>query len=128
MPALLSKLRHHLDAYVFTHILLVDRLVQHAANRIRNYSAVTTACLMIRRTLFEEMGGLDEKNLAVAFSDVDLCLRLRREGYLIVYTPYALLYHKESASRGHRVDPEEDSYMMTKWRNEILSDPYYSPN
>jgi GT2 family glycosyltransferase len=98
------------------------------ANRIRNYSAVTAACLMIRRKLFEEIGGLDEKNLAVTFNDVDLCLRLRRQGYLIVYTPYALLYHKESASRGHGVDPDEDSYMMTKWRNEILSDPYYSPN
>ncbi|PYT05757.1 MAG: hypothetical protein DMF60_10900, partial [Acidobacteria bacterium] len=98
------------------------------ANRIRNYSAVTAACLMIRRTLFEQMGGLDEERLAVSFNDVDLCLRLRREGYLIVYTPYALLYHKESASRGHTVDPDEDSHMLAKWRKEILSDPYYSPN
>jgi hypothetical protein len=98
------------------------------ANRIRNYSAVTAACLMIRRTLFEQIGGLDEVHLGVAFNDVDLCLRLRREGYLIVYTPYALLYHKESASRGHTVDPEEDSHMLVKWRNELLSDPYYSPN
>ena len=96
------------------------------ANRIRNYSAVTAACLMIRRELFEEMGGLDEENLAVAFNDVDLCLRLRRRGYLVVYTPYALLYHKESASRGHIVNPNEVSYMMTNWRDEILSDPYYN--
>src|SRR2546427_1244508 len=95
---------------------------------IRNYSAVTGACLMIRRTLFEEIGGLDEENLAVAYNDIDLCLRLRRAGYLIVYTPYALLYHKESASRGYRWNPAEVSYVMTKWQNEILNDPYYSPN
>jgi len=97
-------------------------------NRIRNYSAVTAACLMIRRKLFEEIGGLNEKNLPVAFNDVDLCLRLRRAGYLIVYTPYALLYHKESASRGNAVDMDEVSYMTTTWRNEILNDSYYSPN
>jgi GT2 family glycosyltransferase len=95
---------------------------------IRNYSAVTGACLMIRRTLFEEIGGLDEENLAVAYNDIDLCLRLRKTGYLIVYTPYALLYHKESASRGYRWNQAEISYMMKKWRDEILNDPYYNPN
>jgi GT2 family glycosyltransferase len=98
------------------------------ANCIRNYSAVTGACLMIRRELFEEIGGLDEENLAVSFNDVDLCLRLRRGGYLIVYTPYALLCHRESASRGRTVSQDEVSFMMTKWRNEILNDPYYNPN
>jgi GT2 family glycosyltransferase len=97
-------------------------------NLIRNYSAVTAACLMMRRTLFEEVGGLDEKNLPVAFSDVDLCLRLRRLGYLVVYTPYALLYHIESASRGDTTDPNEIAYMWTTWRDELLSDPYYHPN
>jgi O-antigen biosynthesis protein len=98
------------------------------AHIIRNYTAVTAACLMIRRTLFEDIGGLDEDNLGVAFNDVDLCLRLRRAGYLVVFTPYALLYHKESASRGNIVDPNEVSYMMTNWRREILSDPYYNPS
>jgi GT2 family glycosyltransferase/predicted CoA-binding protein len=96
-------------------------------NIIRNYSAVTAACLMVRRALFEDFGGLDEDNLPVAFNDVDLCLRLRRAGYLVVYTPYALLYHKESASRGYAINTDEDSYLMTKWRKEILSDPYYNP-
>jgi GT2 family glycosyltransferase len=98
------------------------------ASRIRNFGAVTAACLMIRRQLFEQMGGLNERKLAVSFNDVDLCLRLRRRGYFIVFTPYALLYHKESASRGYIVDPNEVSYMMSNWRNEILSDPYYNPN
>jgi len=98
------------------------------ASRIRNFGAVTAACLMIRRELFEQMGGLNERRLAISFNDVDLCLRLRRRGYLIVFTPYALLYHKESASRGYIVNPTEVSYMMSNWRNEILSDPYYNPN
>jgi O-antigen biosynthesis protein len=97
-------------------------------NLIRDYSAVTGACLMIRRTLFEDLNGLDEENLAVAFNDVDLCLRLRRAGYLIVYTPYALLYHKESASRGYSTNQAEVSYMGAKWENELLNDPYYNPN
>lgn len=98
------------------------------AGVIRDFSAVTAACLMIRRELFEDVGGLDEENLAVGFNDVDLCLRLKKRGYLVVYTPYALLYHKESASRGRVVNRNEVSYMMTNWRNEILSDRYYNPN
>jgi len=97
-------------------------------NLVRNYSGMTGACLMLRRKLLEEIGGLDEENLSVAFNDVDLCLRLRKAGYLNVYTPYALLYHKESASRGYQVNQAEVAYMMTKWRDEILNDPYYSPN
>jgi len=97
-------------------------------NVTTNYSAVTGACLMIRRRLFAEFGGLDEDNLPVAYNDLDLCLRLREAGYLIVYTPYALLYHKESASRGYAVNRAEVSYVTTKWENEILNDPYYNPN
>jgi glycosyltransferase involved in cell wall biosynthesis len=100
----------------------------HFPNLIRNYGAVTAACLMIRREVFNEMGGLNEQELAVAFNDVDLCLRLRKRGYLIVYTPYALLYHHESASRGYDLDRKEVQYMMAKWRQELMSDPYYNPN
>ena len=65
----------------------------------RNYSAVTGACLLTRRDVFEEMGGFDEERLPVTFNDVDLCLKMRRAGYLIVYTPFAKLYHHESATR-----------------------------
>ncbi|HKQ06591.1 MAG TPA: glycosyltransferase family 2 protein [Blastocatellia bacterium] len=96
-------------------------------NIIRNYSAVTAACLMIRRELFDEIEGLNEE-LPVAFNDVDLCLRLRQLGYLIVYTPYALLYHHESASRGNDVNSAESSYMRAHWHHELLDDPYYNPN
>jgi O-antigen biosynthesis protein len=97
-------------------------------NVIRNYSAVTAACMMIRRELYNEMGGLNEYDLAIGFNDVDFCLRLRKRGYLIVYTPYALLYHHESATRGSAVNEQEISYMLTKWHDEITNDPYYNPN
>ena len=73
----------------------------------RNYSAVTGACLLTRRDVFEEIGGFDEERLPVAFNDVDLCLKMRRAGYLIVYTPFAKLYHHESASRRRSVEALE---------------------
>lgn len=95
---------------------------------IRDYSAVTGACLMIRRDLFLEIGGLDEEHLPVNFNDVDLCLRLREKGFLIVYTPYAVLEHRESASRKPAVDPREEAYMMAQWGAIIDRDPYYNPS
>lgn len=95
---------------------------------IRNYSAVTAACLMIRKSVYEEVGGMDE-HLAVTFNDVDLCLRLRAHGYLIVYTPYAQLYHHESRSRWYRPPrPEDVQYMLDRWGTVIARDPYYNPN
>jgi O-antigen biosynthesis protein len=94
----------------------------------RNYSAVTAACMMLRRAVFEEVGGLDEGNLGVAFNDVDLCLRLRGRGYLILYTPYAELYHHESASRGFGLNPAEVRYMRERWGEVLDNDPYYNPN
>ncbi|HWX41575.1 MAG TPA: glycosyltransferase family 2 protein [Blastocatellia bacterium] len=97
-------------------------------NLIMNYSAVTAACMMVRRELYNAMGGLNDKDLAVAFNDVDFCLRLRREGYLIVFTPYSVVYHHESASRGHRVNMREAFYMMENWHDQIVEDPYYNPS
>jgi len=94
----------------------------------RNYSAVTAACMMVRRSVFEEIGGFDEKNLRVAYNDVDLCLRMRERGYLIVYTPYAELYHHESASRGLGGTTEEAVYMREHWGRVLDEDPYYNPN
>ncbi|MCK7513782.1 MAG: glycosyltransferase family 2 protein [Desulfobacterales bacterium] len=70
------------------------------ARLMQEFSAVTGACLMVRKSLFESLGGLDEKNLAVAFNDVDFCLRAREAGWRVVWTPYAELYHYESKSRG----------------------------
>lgn len=94
-----------------------------------NYSAVTGACMMLRREVFEEVGGFDEENFAVAFNDVDLCLRIRERGYFIVYTPHAKLYHHESASRGLYSDrPEEPRHMRERWGGTLDNDPYYNSN
>jgi GT2 family glycosyltransferase len=94
----------------------------------RNYSAVTGACLMSRRAVFLEVGGLDEI-FPVDFNDVDYCLRVRRAGYRIVYTPYARLFHHESASFGARQqDPAGIAEMKRRWHKEIERDPYYNSN
>jgi GT2 family glycosyltransferase len=93
---------------------------------VSNYSAVTAACMLTRRGAFEEVGGL-----AVAFpvnyNDVDYCLRLRRRGYRIVYTPEVTLWHYESSSRGLR-PPEQDErdLMLQRWGPVLREDPYYS--
>jgi len=101
----------------------------------QNYSAVTAACLVMRRVVFNEVGGLDEKNLPVAFNDVDLCLKIGAAGYRIVWTPYAELYHRESASRGADTSPRkffrlqrELRYMRQRWGAVIAHDPCYNPN
>ncbi|KXS55224.1 MAG: family 2 glycosyl transferase [Marinobacter sp. T13-3] len=98
-------------------------------------SAVTAACLLTYRSLYQELGGLDEENLAVAFNDVDFCLRIREAGYRVVYTPYAELYHYESVSRGKDDDPvkkaraeREVAYMRARWADVIERDPFYNPN
>jgi len=105
------------------------------ANLTSNFSAVTAACLVVRKTIFEEVGGLNEDDLAIAFNDVDFCLRVATAGYRNLWTPYAELYHHESATRGRDERPEqkarlasEESYMKTIWGDWITSDPAYSPN
>lgn len=101
----------------------------------QDYSAVTAACMMVKRSAFDAVGGLSEE-LAVAFNDIDFCMKLRKAGYLIVYNPYAELYHYESKSRGLEDTPEkvarfnkEIATFEKKWP-EILKkgDPYYNPN
>jgi O-antigen biosynthesis protein len=95
---------------------------------VRNCSAVTGACMMIRRNVFERFGGFDEINLPTCFQDTDLCLKIVEGGLRIVYTPFARLYHYESASKrvitGHR----ELTHMQTRWAEWIKNDPYYNPN
>ena len=102
---------------------------------IQNYSAVTAACILFRKKVYDEVGGMDDKHLAIAFNDIDFCLRIREKGYLIVYTPYAELYHHESASRGYEDTPEKQSrfakeirFMKEKWGNTLQIDPYYNLN
>ena len=94
---------------------------------IRNYSAVTAACMLVRRDAFEAVGGFDEE-LKVAFNDVDFCIRVREKGYRIAWTPYAELYHHESATRGFDLDPREIEFMKRRWKNELVNDPYYNRN
>lgn len=101
----------------------------------QNLSCCTAACLLLRRDVWEQVGGLDE-NFAIAFNDVDLCMRIRKAGYLIVFTPYAELYHYESKSRGLEDTPEKQERFagevrrfMGKWSAELAAgDPYYNPN
>jgi len=99
----------------------------------RNVSAVTGACMMIRRETFEEVGGFDEQ-YQIAYNDVDLCLKIRSKGYLIVWTPFAEFYHHESLTRGKPSTKEkwqremsERNYLLSKWDKVIKDgDPYYS--
>jgi glycosyltransferase involved in cell wall biosynthesis len=94
----------------------------------RNFSAVTAACLMTRRAVFDEAGGFDEA-FPIDFNDVDYCLRVRRAGYRVVYTPYARLHHHESASFGARQqDPAGIAEMKRRWPEVIARDPYYNSN
>jgi GT2 family glycosyltransferase/polysaccharide pyruvyl transferase WcaK-like protein len=95
---------------------------------IRNCSAVTGACMLFRREVYEEMGGLEER-LGVAFNDVDFCLRAREKGYQIVYTPHAVLYHHESATRGTLHPDEDERFFRARWGDPgDYRDPYYNPN
>lgn len=102
---------------------------------VQDLSAVTAACLLTWRQLYQELGGLDEHHLPVAFNDVDFCLRVRESGLRVVWTPYAELYHHESVSRGKDQSPEDKAradrelaYMRKRWKQRLLHDPFYNPN
>lgn len=119
-------------AFVRTHDS--DLSYMHRAKCIQDYSCVTAACLLTKRSLFDAVGGFTEK-LAVAFNDVDYCMKVRAPGKLVVYNPYAKFYHYESKSRGMEDTPEK----LARFHSEILTfgttwkdilrdgDPYYSP-
>jgi GT2 family glycosyltransferase len=101
----------------------------------RRVSAVTGACMALRRSTYLEVGGLDEANLPVAFNDVDLCLRLCERGYGVVWTPHSELRHLESASRGPDTDAErlarlqcDADYLRQRWPAILNGDPYYNVN
>ena len=102
----------------------------------QNLSAVTAALLMVKKRLYEEVGGLDEENLKIAFNDVDFCLKLTEKGYSNVYTPWVEAYHYESKSRGEEDTPEkrlrfqrEVEFMMERWEKVLKNgDPYYNRN
>ncbi|SCX72740.1 glycosyltransferase family 2 protein [Variovorax sp. EL159] len=102
---------------------------------MQGFSAVTAACLVVRRALYEQVGGLDEVHLKVAYNDVDFCLRLREAGYRNVWTPYAELFHHESATRPSDLSEAqierflgEERYMKNRWGDLLFNDPAYNPN
>lgn len=97
--------------------------------------AVTGACLLVRKSIYKQVGGMDEDNLQVAFNDVDFCLKMHEAGYRNLWTPYAELYHHESKSRGQDDTPDkkarfkaEGDFMQNKWSDCLLNDPMYSPH
>lgn len=101
---------------------------------VQQYSAVTAACLLVRRKIYLEVGGMNER-LAVAYNDVDFCLKVKKAGYKNVYTPFAELYHHESLSRGPEDTFEKQErykqevhYMWTTWKPELQNDRCYNPN
>ena len=102
---------------------------------VQNVSAVSSACMMLRREVWDKVGGMDE-DWAVTFNDVDLCMRIHKAGYFIVWTPFAELYHYESKSRGYEDTPEkrkrfkgEVLRFRSRWAKELeAGDPYFNPN
>lgn len=105
------------------------------ANIVNNFSAVTAACMMVKTSIYDEVNGLDE-NFQVAFNDVDFCMKVRDKGYLVVYTPFAKLYHYESKTRGDEDTPEkrkrfagEIKLFKSKWAKQLHDgDPYFNKN
>lgn len=121
--------------HAFKHLRRHEPGVQFRPHLVQNLSAVTAACLAVRKSVFEEVGGLDAARLTVAFNDVDFCLRIQAKGYRNLYTPAAELYHHESASRGAEDSPEkirrfqsEIAVMKERWGDSLLNDPAYNPN
>ncbi len=109
---------------------MLDELVT-----VNEVSAVTAACLIVRRSIYEEVGGLDAEGFAVAYNDVDFCLKVRARGYRNLWTPFAELNHHESVSRGRDLSPRtaerfdrENLNLRLRWGETLLDDPYYSPN
>jgi len=94
----------------------------------RNCSAVSGACLLTRRDVLNQVGGFDAVRLPAAYNDIDLCLKMRRAGYLIVYTPFAKLFRHQSASHDAGVDGAEAAVMRERWPVLLERDPYYNPN
>ena len=116
-------------------------LAQHAGGYVgrallaQSFSAVTAACLVIQKARFNEVGGFDAEHLAVAYNDVDLCLRLREAGYTNVWTPHAELIHHESISRGRDISAKnlerflrERAWMLERWGDALRFDPAYNLN
>ena len=108
---------------------------QFRPHLVQGLSAVTAACLLIRKATYLQVEGLDAEHLAVAFNDVDFCLKVQAAGYRNLFTPFARLLHHESASRGAEDTPEkirrfqqEIAFIQGKWGEHLRCDPAYNPN
>ena len=127
---------HGLAGHAHKNLSRKDTGYFNRADMIQSYSAVTAACLVIQKSIFLEVGGLNETDLCVAFNDVDLCAKLIRAGYQNIWTPYADLYHHESATRGPddanqatlKRTAKEASYIQRHWSSLLAKDPAYNPN
>jgi GT2 family glycosyltransferase len=102
-----------------------ERQVSRQLQVTRNCSAVSAGCMLTRRDVFQEVGGFDE-SLPDAFADIDLCLKMRRAGYLIVCTPFAKLYKHEP--RADNIDMGSEAIMRERWPDVVQRDPYYNAN
>jgi glycosyltransferase involved in cell wall biosynthesis len=105
------------------------------ASLINSFSAVTAACMVVKKSIYEAVNGFNEIDLPISYNDVDFCLRLMEAGYRNVFNPFAELYHHESFSRGKEIKPDGDGqfnreidYMRKHWGHVLLSDPAYNPN
>ncbi len=131
-------LGHGVAGHAYSHIDESDDFCDYRRllNVVSNYHAVTAACMMVERRLFDAAGGFNEVDLKVAFNDVDFCLRLEAMGKVNVYTPFAELYHHESISRGNDAYDEEKqkryekevNYMLSQYLDVIKNDRYYNKN
>lgn len=120
---------------LFTGMPAAQSGYMNKAALLQDLSAVTAACMMVKKSVYEEVGGMDAA-FSVAFNDVDLCLRIREKGYLVVYDPYVEMYHHESKTRGTEDTKEkirrfqsEIELMRSRWIKILKEgDPYYNPN
>ena len=105
------------------------------AQLAQEFSAVTAACMVVRRAVYLQVGGMDENNLVVDFKDIDFCLKIRQAGYRVIWTPHAQLVHHESATRGANRSAEqlarygrELACLRERWSRWLDHDPAYNPN
>lgn len=125
----------HEPIHYYTGTRKTDTGYTERLNLVQDVSAVTAACMLVRRSVWDEVGGLDEA-FAVAYNDVDFCLRIRKAGYLVVWTPFAELEHFESKSRGidgtakkQQRRAAEVALLNSRWHDYLdKCDPYYNPN
>ncbi len=125
----------HIAGHPFRNLGDADEGHMSRANSTQEYLAVTGACLLTKRSMFDAVKGFDQDNLKIAYNDVDYCLKVHDAGYKIIYTPYAKLYHFESKSRAYDLSKKEVGrynkecdFMRAKWKDKYFVDPFFHPH